>query len=86
MNSPLEGRPGLTIEDPETNELARDLGRLAVRHKLRGCVLISFKGFRVGVNSSGEPDLFGRAMERMGDQILAAIDNGQFDPSPDLHN
>lgn len=84
--NPLEGRPGLTTGDPETDPLARDLGQLAKRHGLKGCVLISFKRDRVGVNSSGEPDLFGRAMERLGDELLAAIDDGKFDPSPDVLN
>jgi len=44
-------------------------------------VLISFTDERVGVNSSGEPDRFGRAMEQLGDRLLAAIDDGKFDPT-----
>lgn len=79
-NNPLAGRPGLVVESAEVNALAKDLGQLAKRHGLRGCVLISFTDERVGVNSSGEPDRFGRAMEQLGDRLLAAIDDGKFDP------
>jgi hypothetical protein len=78
--SPLDGRPGLRTEASRTNALAKELGQLCVRHGLIGAVLISFKHDLVGVNSSGTPDAFGIAMERLGDQILAAIDDGQFDP------
>ena len=79
--NPLDGRPGLRTEPPKRNALARDLGQLASRHHLMGVVLISFTGDeRVGVNSSGEPDLFASAMEQLGDRILAAIDDGQFEP------
>lgn len=83
MKNPLEGRPGLRSESPRTNALARDLGQLAKRHGLVGVVLISFKGDRVGVNSSGE-GMMCPAMERLGDQILAAIDDGKFDPDDQL--
>ena len=78
--APLSGRPGLRTEGPATNALARDLGQLAKRHGLMGCVLISFKGDRMGVNSSGEPARFCRAMTRLGDQLLAAIADGKLDP------
>jgi len=84
MHPALRGRPGLESESPRTNTLARELGQLAKRNGLRGAVLISFSKDRVGVNSSGEPDLFSVAMERLGDQILAAIDDGKFDPDPQL--
>jgi len=84
VGSPLDGRPGLRVECSATNKLAQELGRLARRHGLRGCVLISFTAERVGVNSSGEPDLFARHMERLGDRILAAIDDGLFDPEVEV--
>lgn len=80
MSNPLHGRKGLRTESPKTNALARELGQLAKRNGLRGCVLISFTDDRVGVNSSGGPDSFGGEMERLGDRILAAIDDGMFDP------
>lgn len=87
MTSPLEGRPGLRTEDPEENSLARELGKLARRHNLRGAVLITFsREDRVGVNSSGEPAMFGCAMEWLGDQLLAAIDDGKYDPPAHLSN
>lgn len=84
MTNPLEGRPSLRTESGSTNALAKALGKLAREHGLRGCVLVSFIGDRVCINSSGSPDLFGRAMEQLADQILAAIDDGQFDPTVDL--
>lgn len=84
MKSPLEGRPGLVTEDPATNALSLALGELAAKHGLRGAVMISFKGDRVNVNSSGKGDLFALAMERLGDDILAAIDDGKLDPDPQI--
>ena len=85
MPQSLKDRPGLRSVTATGNALARELGQLATRHGLRGAVLISFtRDDRVGVNSSGEPDIFGVAMEKLGDQILAAIDDGKFDPDPQL--
>ena len=81
MHPSLKGRSGLRSESPHS--LARDLGILAKRHGLLGVVMISFGRERVGVNSSGE-GLMAIAMERLGDQILAAIDDGKFDPDPQL--
>jgi hypothetical protein len=81
MSDPLAGRPGLITEAAATNALAQELGQLAKRHGLRGCVLISFKADRMAVNSNGESDLFARAMEELGDRMLAAIDDGKFDPA-----
>jgi len=80
MKSPLSGRPGLVSEDSTTNQLARELGKLAENNDLIGAVLISFKGDRVGVNSSGRNDEFSQHMQLLGDRILAAIDDGKFDP------
>lgn len=77
---PLSQRPGLRTEAAATNALAQELGKLAERHGLRGCVLVSFTDDRVGVNSSGEPAAFASHMERLGDRLLAAIDDGMFDP------
>lgn len=77
--NPLAGRPGLRTESAETNALAGELGKLARAHGLTGCVLISFTGDRVGVNSSGEGS-FADYMESLGDGMLAAIDDGIFDP------
>ena len=77
--NPLADRPGLLTESAETNELAKELGQLARRHGLRGCVLISFTDYRVGVNSSGEGEWV-QQMEHLGDRLLAAIDDGMFNP------
>lgn len=78
-NDPLAGRPGLRTEPAKGNKLARELGELAKRHSLLGCVLISFKFERYGVNSSGEHGM-GPAMEKLGNAILADIDDGKYDP------
>lgn len=76
---PLAGRSGLRTESAERNAVARALGEFAKRHQLRGCVLISFYSDRVGVNTSGI-GMFAKHMEQLGDRILAAIDDGKFDP------
>lgn len=84
MHKSLHGRTDLREEPASTNALARDLGLLAKRHGLQGVVMLSFKADRVGVNSSGDPLMFALAMERLGDQLLAAIADGKFDPDPQL--
>lgn len=79
MKSPLDGRPGLRTNP--AHPLVKALSDLAKRHGLQGAVLISFHGGdRVAVNSCGEPDAFGKAMEVLGDRILAKIDDGELDP------
>lgn len=84
-NTPLEDRPGYFEDNPKKHALARELGQLAKRHDLRGAVLISFtRDDRVGVNSSGEPEMFARAMDQLASRILTAIDNGDFDPTVHL--
>ena len=80
MSDPLAGRPGLEIIPAAKSALAKELGQLARRHQLVGVVLISFTSDRIGVNSSGVDGPFGQEMERLGDRILAAIDDGKFDP------
>ena len=78
---PLAGRPGLETINPKLDPKARELGEFAKRHGLHGCVLISFSGERVGVNSSGRGDMWSRQMQSLGDRLLAAIDDGKFDPT-----
>lgn len=79
-NNPLEGREGLKTEPAATNQMAIELGQFAKRHNLRGAVLITFTSDdRMAVNSSGDGP-FGNVMEWLGDHILAAIDDGKFDP------
>ncbi len=79
MASPLDGRKGLVTESPESNALAQDLALLVVKHRLTGAVLVTFTLERVAVNSSGIGQ-FGHHMEQLGDKILAAIDDGSYDP------
>lgn len=59
--------------------MSRDVGQLARKNKLDGCVLISFKEGHVGVNYSGEGLMF-EEMEKLSSKILKAIDDGKFDP------
>lgn len=63
--------------------MSRDVGQLARKNKLDGCVLISFKEGRVGVNYSGEGLMF-EEMEKLSSKILKAIDDGNFDPDPTM--
>lgn len=77
---PLSDRPSYVEIPAEASALSRDLGRLLAKHGLLGAVLVSFKGERVGTCSSGKGCRFGGAMEKLADRILAAIDDGQFDP------
>ena len=79
MSQPLDHREGLEFTPPEESALARDLGKLAEKHGLTGCVMLSLKGERVGVNSSGKTDKFCAVMTRVGDQILADFDDGRYD-------
>lgn len=76
--SDLSERPG--FQESMTHPLRRAVCDLRAKHNLTGCVLISFYGDRVGVSSSGCTDEFGAHMITLGDRILAAIDDGQFDP------
>lgn len=78
----LRDRPGLDVQ--VGSPLSRDLGDLARRHGLMGAVLITFADDRVGVDSFGKGVVFAEAMNRLGDQMLAAIDDGKFDPDPVL--
>lgn len=76
--SELSERPG--FQESMTHPLRRALCDLRAKHRLIGCVLISFSTERVGVSTSGLTDEFGAHMETLGDQILSAIDDGQFGP------
>lgn len=80
--NPLDGRAGLTDGGAAGKALARELGQLLDRRGLLGGVLITFtRDGKMGVNSSGETDLFLRAMTELGDRILADIDDGKYDPT-----
>jgi hypothetical protein len=72
----------MQTELPENNLLAQDVGKLARRHGLRGCVLISFGENRVGINSSGATELMLLHMQELADKLLVAITSGEYDPTP----
>ena len=74
----LNHRKGLVTKAP--GKLGRQLGIIAKDHRLLGCVLISFTRDRVCTNTSGEGEMLSH-MQRLADQLLAAIDDGQFDPT-----
>jgi hypothetical protein len=74
-----DGRPGLKISS--RHPLIADLEALRAKHGLIGCVLIAFdaKAHRTSETAAGETPGFFDAMKRLGDQMLARIDNGEFD-------
>ena len=73
------GRPGLKISS--RHPLIADLEALRAKHGLAGCVLVAFdtKADRTSVTAAAEHPMFFDAMKRLGDQVLARIDNGEFD-------
>jgi hypothetical protein len=80
-NPTTEGRPGLRISSK--HPLIADLEALARKHGLIGCVLIGFDRppkDLVSMTAASESPIFLAAMKRLGDQMLARIDNGEFDP------
>jgi hypothetical protein len=81
---PLEQRPGFRSEP--NHALVNALRELRDHHGLAGCVLITFEGERVGIQSSAATPEFGAVMRRLSDKILTAIDDGQFDPAKIMAN
>jgi hypothetical protein len=77
---PLTHRP--SYKEDRDHPLTLALRDLRVRHGLTGAVLISFYADRIGVDSAACTPEFAAAMHRLGDQILMAIDDGMFDPTP----
>jgi hypothetical protein len=75
----LEAREGYR-ESSKPDDLQRELGALASRHGLFGCVLVQFGSGRVGVRSWGVNELACAAMTSLGDRILIDIDDGRHDP------
>lgn len=67
-------------ETAAPDAVQRDLGALARKHNLTGCVLVQFSGDRVGVRSWGVTDEFCDAMDTLATRILTDIDNGRHDP------
>jgi len=76
--SPLAGRAGLRID--QHSEIGKAIADMAKAQELRGCVLISFRKGRIGSTTYGKTPEFAKVMEQLGDRLLAAIDDGKFDP------
>ncbi|WP_057390486.1 hypothetical protein [Pseudomonas aeruginosa] len=75
------GRPGLQVA--ADHPLVCDLNALAVKHGLAGCVLIAFdvESDRVSTTAGGtNPGFVEAGMMPLADELLARIDNGEFDP------
>ena len=75
----LDGRPGLQTDARPNHPLTAALRKLVRDHRLSGAVLLTFDDEQVGINSSATNDEFGAVMERLGDLILAKLDDGLFD-------
>jgi hypothetical protein len=84
---PVEIRPG--YEDAQAPDaIQRDLGALARKHELVGCVLIQFAGRRSGTRSWGMAaascwgvtEEFAAAMNTLGARIMTDIEDGRHDP------
>lgn len=73
----LESRDGFKEQHPSPYRL--ELDAIVERHRAHGAVLIVFEGDRVGATASGK-GAFDTATQKLADQLLAAIDNGRFDP------
>jgi hypothetical protein len=84
MGLPLEKREGYRAEP--NHELVEALRELRETHGLVGCVLLSFTNERVGVDSSACTAEFGTVMQALGNRILTAMDDGQFDPEKLMAN
>ncbi|HBO5516254.1 TPA: hypothetical protein L4559_005183 [Pseudomonas aeruginosa] len=76
-----DGRKSLRISS--THPILDDLRSLAEKHGLAGCILISFDvdNDRVSTSVAGTNQVFvDQGMKPLADQLLARIDNGEFDP------
>lgn len=69
----------MQVDRNPDHPLTSGLRELVKGEDLNGAVLISFYGDKVGSNSSASNDTFGAVMERLGAEILKAIDRGDFD-------
>lgn len=74
---PLSARVGLKEQHP--SPYRRELDSIVANHGAHGAVLIVFEADRVGATASGKGG-FDAATQKLADQLLAAIDDGQFDP------
>ncbi|KAA2211667.1 hypothetical protein [Teichococcus oryzae] len=64
--------------DPN-HPLTRALRALVQKHGLRGAVLLTIDGDRIGINSSSPSPAFGAVMTALGDEILDRFFAGDFD-------
>ena len=79
---PLDNRPGLITQ--ENSKLGSDLKKLALNNGFLGAVVIGFDRERVHVAPCGIGNAMSSEMQKLADRILAAIDDGFFDPeAPD---
>jgi len=78
MSENLKDRPSY-VEDHDS-PLTKALGKLRREFGLVGVVLIDFTSDRVGACSSGATEEFSRHMSTLADRVLAAIDDGKFNP------
>ncbi len=79
---PIELKAG--VETLDSHPLIEEIAQLAERHDLQGAVLISFSDDGIGANSCGYTPLFAMAMGKLADDLLCAIDDGQFDRQDDV--
>ncbi|MDS9914981.1 hypothetical protein RMI87_15865 [Pseudomonas aeruginosa] len=83
MSTPTtDGRKSRRISS--THPLLDDLKALAEKHGLAGCVLIAFDvdNERVSTTVAGTNQAFvEQGMKPLSDQLLARIDDGEFDPT-----
>ncbi len=70
----------------EPDALQRDLGELARKHGLTGCVLVQLLAAqeRIGVRSWGVNEGILLGMDWLATRILTDIDDGRHDPPPHL--
>ena len=79
LTKPIHERRGYR-ERINPDALQRDLGALARKHGLMGCVLVQFTADRVGARSWGENDVACAGMTALATRILTDIDDGRHDP------
>lgn len=78
MSANLKDRP--SFREISRSPLAAAVRKLRQDFNLIGVVLIDFTTEHVGVCAAGKTEEFAGHMETLGERILAAIDDGKFDP------
>ena len=59
--------------------LTKELREIVRKNALSCGIILTMDGERVGINSSGATDKMGAIMERLGNEVLAAFQRGDFD-------